>query len=154
MLTGLLSFLGGSAFRMLWGEVSALFDKHLEHKQEVERMKLIEQFDEAKHRRELESLKLQAEQGVQLVRVQSDAKIDEYEAKAWAAISESTGKIVGIKWVDAWNACIRPGVATWAVALLTADAYALVTVPEGTMQVAWVYLGLFAADRTLGKRKK
>lgn len=154
MLTGLLSFLGGSAFRMLWGEISALFDKHLEHKQEIERMKLIEQFDEAKHRRELESLKLQAEQGVQLVRVQSEAKIDEYEAKARAEISESTARPIGIKWVDAWNACIRPGGATWAIVLLTIEALTAVTLTDGTMQVAWAFLGLFVADRTLGKRGK
>jgi hypothetical protein len=154
MLTGLLSFLGGSAFRMLWGEVSSLFDKHLEHKQEIERMKLIEQFDEAKHRREMESLKIQAEQGVRLVRVQSEANIDEYEAKAWAALSESTTKQIGIKWVDAWNAAIRPGGASWAIALLTLEAFAFVNVTSGTLEVAWAFLGLFVADRTLGKRGK
>jgi hypothetical protein len=154
MLTGLLSFLGGSAFRMLWGEVSALFDKHLEHKQEVERMKLVEQFDGAKHKRELESLRLQAEQGVQLVRVQSEANIDEYESKAWATVSESTAKPIGIKWVDAWNAAIRPGGATWAIALLTLEAFAVVHVTSGTLEVAWAFLGLFVADRTLGKRGK
>jgi hypothetical protein len=154
MLTGLLSFLGGSAFRMLWGEVSSLFDKHLEHNQELDRMKLIEQFDEAKHRREMESLKLQAEHGVQLVRVKSEANIDEYEAKAWAALSESTTKQIGIKWVDAWNAAIRPGGATWAIALLTLEAFAFVSVTSGTLEVAWAFLGLFVADRTLGKRGK
>jgi hypothetical protein len=153
-MSGLLSFLGGSAFRMIWGEVSSFLNKKQEHNQELDRMKLIEQFDEAKHRRELESLRLQAEQGVQLVRVQSEANIDEYEAKAWATLSESTTKTIGIKWIDAWNAAIRPGGATWAIALLTLEAFTLVNVTSGTLEVAWAFLGLFVADRTLGKRGK
>jgi hypothetical protein len=153
-MSGLLSFLGGSAFRMIWGEVSSFLNKKQEHNQELDRMKLIEQFDEAKHRREMESIKLQAEQGVQLVRVQSEANIDEYEAKAWATLSESTTKQIGIKWVDAWNAAIRPGGATWAIALLTLEAFTLVNVTDGTLEVAWAFLGLFVADRTLGKRGK
>jgi hypothetical protein len=153
-MSGLLSFLGGSAFRMIWGELSSFINKKQEHNQEIDRMKLIEQFDEAKHRREMESIKLQAEQGVQLVRVQSEAKIDEYEAKARATLSESTTKQIGIKWVDAWNAAIRPGGATWAIALLTLEAFAFVNVTSGTLEVAWAFLGLFVADRTLGKRGK
>lgn len=153
-MSGLLSFLGGSAFRMIWGELSSFLNKKQEHNQELDRMKLIEQFDEAKHRREMESIKLQAEQGVQLVRVQSDAKIDEYEAKAWAALSEGTARQIGINWVDAWNAAIRPGGATWAIALLTLEAFAFVNVTSGTLEVAWAFLGLFVADRTLGKRGK
>ena len=151
---GLLAFFGGSAFRMLWGEVFSFLDKRREHAQELERMRLCEQFDEAKHRRNLEAQELQAKLGVQVIRAESDAVVEGFEAKAWADIVQSTGKPIGVKWVDAWNAAIRPAGATWAFALLTLEAFAVVTITSGTLEVCWAYLGLFVADRIHVKRRK
>ena len=56
MLSALLSFFGGTAFRMLWGEVSAYLNKKQDHAFEIERMRLQEQFDAAQHARNLEAL--------------------------------------------------------------------------------------------------
>ena len=38
-MSALISFLGGSAFRMVWGEVSSYFNKRQDHQHEMERMK-------------------------------------------------------------------------------------------------------------------
>ena len=40
MFSALFSFLGGSVFRMIWGEVSSFIEKRQEHAQEIERMRL------------------------------------------------------------------------------------------------------------------
>lgn len=154
MFSAVLSFLGGSAFRMLWGEVSAWLNKKQDHEHEIERMRLQADLDAAQHSRNLESIRVQAELGVKTIAVQAEADIGRIEAEGWLEAVKATGKTVGIAWVDAWNAAIRPGGATWAIAMLTLDAFALAKVGENTAQVCFAFLGLFVADRTLGKRGK
>lgn len=153
-MSALLSFLGGSAFRMLWGEVSAWLSKQQDHAHEVERMRLQGDLDAAQHARNLEAQRLQAELGVKVIEAQSVSDIGRIEAEGWLEAVRATGKPVGVWWADAWNAVIRPGGATWALVMLTLEAFALAHVSEATAQVCFAFLGLFAADRALGKRGK
>lgn len=153
-MSAILSFLGGSVFRMLWGEISSVINKMQEHKQEIERMKLQGVLDAEQHKRQMESIKVQADLGVKTIQVQSDAVVSQIEAQGWLEAIKATGIQTGVKWVDAWNACIRPGVATWAVFMLTAEAFALLAVSDNTVQVCFAFLGMYAADRTLMKRGK
>lgn len=154
MISAILSFLGGSAFRMVWGEVAAWINKRQEHRMETERLRLQGELDAAQHTRNLESIRVQAELGVKTIQVQAEAKMGEIESEAWLEAVRATGRAIGVKWVDAWNASIRPGVATWAVAMLSAEAAALVVLNEGAASVCYAALGLYLADRALAKRGK
>lgn len=155
MFSALLSFLGGSVFRMIWGEVSAFFTRKQEHANEMERLRFQAELDDRAHERRMESVRFEAEQQVKVIRVQAEATVGQLEAEGWLEAVKATGRSVGVAWVDAWNAVIRPGVATWGVAMLTlAEIGAITALSEGTQSVIFAALGIYLADRTLGKRGK
>lgn len=154
MISALVSFLGGSVFRMLWGELSAWLTKAQDHKHELDRMHLQAELDRSQHQRHIESIRVQAELGVKTIQVQAEAAIGELEAQGWVEAVKGTTKTVGIKWVDAWNAVIRPGVATWAVLMMTAGELGLMLLSENTLAVTGAALGIYLADRNLMKRGK
>lgn len=154
MISAVLSFLGGSVFRMIWGEVSAWVNKKLEHAQEMDRMRLQADLDERAHQRRMESVRFEAEQQVKIIHVQAEAAVGQLEAEGWLEAVKATGRKVGVAWVDAWNAGIRPGLATWGIVMLTLEAFALAQITEGTASVIFAALGIFVADRTLGKKGK
>jgi len=154
MISAILSFLGGSVFRMLWGEIASWVNKRLEHQQEMERLAQQEGFASAQHARNLESIRVQAELQVKVIEVQAQSALDQLDAQTFLEGVKATTVRTGVRWVDAWNALIRPGVATWAVAMLSAEAFKWVTVTEATASVCFAALGLYLADRTLAKRGK
>lgn len=71
MLSALISFLGGSAFRVIWGEVS-YFQKKQDHGFEIERMKLRGDLEEVQHARNFAAIHLQADMGVKAIEAQRD----------------------------------------------------------------------------------
>lgn len=154
MISAILSFLGGSVFRMLWGEIASWINKKLDHEQEMERMRLQSDLDDKRHAREQEAIKTQAEMNIQVVRVQGEQAVNEVEASAWLEAVKATGRSVGVKWVDAWNAVIRPALATWAVAMISAHYAHWITMDENGWALAGAILGIYVADRTLFKRGK
>lgn len=154
MFAALMSFLGGSVFRMIWGELSSWLTASQSHAQEIERMKLQAELDEAQHRRNQEAIKLQAELGVKVIAAQAESVVGEIEAQGWLEAVKATGRSIGIAWVDAWNAAIRPGLATWGVVMLSGEAMKLLVVTEATATVIFAAIGIFVADRSLGKRGK
>lgn len=154
MFTALLSFLGGTAFRMLWGEISHWITERQQHQQELDRMKLQGDLDAAQHGRQMESMRMQADMGIKVIEAQSAAVIGGLEAEGWLEAVKATGRSVGIAWVDAWNASIRPAVATWSVLMLTADAAKIIVLTEFTTSVCSAALGIYLADRNLAKRGK
>ena len=155
MISALLSFLGGSVFRMIWGEVSAFFTRKQEHANEMERLRFQAELDDRAHERRMESVRFEAEQQVKVISVQAEAAVGQLEAEGWLEAVKATGRSVGVAWVDAWNAVIRPGVATWGVLMLTlAEIGAISALTEGTQSVIFAALVIYLADRTLGKRGK
>jgi hypothetical protein len=154
MISALVSFLGGSVFRMLWGEVSAWLTKAQDHKHEIDRMHLGAELERGQHERNLEAIRVQAELGVKTIQVQAEAAVDAIEAGGWLEAVKSTGKQTGVRWVDAWNATIRPGVATWAVLMMTAGEFGLMALSENTMTITGAALGIYLAERNLLKRGK
>jgi len=154
MISALISFLGGSVFRMLWGEISAWLTKAQDHKHELDRMHLQAELDRGQHERNMAAIKIQAELGVKTIQVQAEAAIGELEAQGWLEAVKGTTKTVGIAWVDAWNAVIRPGVATWAVLMMTAGELGLMLLSDNTLAVTGAALGIYLADRNLMKRGK
>lgn len=154
-MSALLSFLSGSVFRMVWGEVSAYLTRRQEHSQEVERMRLQGELDAAQHARNLESIRVQAELGVKEIRVKAEAAIEQIETDAWAKAVDSVGKLTGIYIIDLWNQCIRPLLATLSILVVVAQI-----IQNGWMLSDWdkelvaAILGLYVADRSLSKRGK
>lgn len=155
MIATLVSFLGGTAFRMLWGEISSMLTKRQDHAHEMARMRLQGEADAAQHARNLEAIKVQAELGVQVIRVQAEADTDRAEADAWRGAVDSVGKPSGIWLVDLWNGIIRPLVATVCLALWVLHVHrAGWVLDEQGWAILGAALGLYLADRALTKRGK
>lgn len=155
MLSAILSFLGGSVFRMIWGELSAAWSKSQDHRHEMERMELQAELEAAQHARNLEAIRVQAELGVKTIQVQAEANISEVEAQGWLeAVKATTGAKSGMGWVDAWNAVIRPAVASWAVLMITGNYAGWWALDDHGWSLAGAALGIYLADRALFKRNK
>lgn len=154
MITALLSFLGGNVFRMIFGEVISWLNKKQDHTQELDRMKLQAELESAQHGRNLESIRVQAELGVKTIQVQAESVIGEIEAQGWLEAVKGTVLKTGLIWVDAWNAVIRPGVATWAILMITLHEFGAIAMSENTIALSGAALGIYLADRSLFKRGK
>lgn len=155
MMGALLSFLGGSVFRMIWGGVSSWIDKQQDHKHEIARLELQARVDAEQHARNLESLRVQAELGVKTIQVQSEADASKIELEGWAGAVREAMRPTGITWVDAWNGIIRPLAATiaiwlWVVAL-NANGWRM---GDWDRELVGVILGFFFASRVLAKNGK
>jgi hypothetical protein len=155
MLEALFSFLGGSVFRMVWGEVSSWYNKKQDHKFELERLKLQTEIDDRAHQRTQEALRLQSELGIKTIEAQAVANVATAEADAFGKAIEQAFKPSGWAVVDIWNGVIRPSAATIALALwvlkLNAQSWVM---QEWDITLAGTILGFFFADRSLGKRGK
>lgn len=155
MITTLISFLGGSVFRMLWGEISAWLTKRQDHSQEIERMRLQGTLDAEQHARNLESIKAQADAGVKVIEMQSSSAVKSIETDAWLEAVKGTTRSVGVAWIDAWNGLIRPAVATWAVVIITIHyANHGWVLDDNGWGLCGAALGIYLADRALFKRGK
>jgi hypothetical protein len=154
-MSALLTFLGGSVFRMLWGEISSFLNKKQDNAHELEMMRLQSELDDAAHKRTLEQLNLQAALGVKTIEVQKDADVAKAEAEAFSAAMSSAFKPTGYALVDVWNGVIRPSAATIVLVLWSAKLAGQGFVMDGwDKEISGVVLGFFFADRTLGKRWK
>lgn len=153
-MSAILSFLGGSVFRMVWGEVASFVTKNQEHKHEKELMLLQREAEAATHSRNLENLKTQSDLGIKKVHVEHQATIEDGELEAWIEASKATGTKSGILWIDGWNQSIRPGVATIAVIAMLIEIVLLGHLTDWHREVFSAALGLFLADRSLTKRGK
>ena len=159
---GLISLLGGGALRAIWGEISALLGAWQErkkaeqdHAQEIERLKLQAEADAAQHARNLEAQRLQAELGIKTIGVQADAERDREAASIFDKAVELTGKPTGFGIIDAWNAAIRPLLATEMIVLISLYYHRQGGVlDERGWELAGGVLGIYIADRILFKRAK
>lgn len=153
-MSALLSFLGGSAFRMVWGEVSHFITARQEHKQELERLEQQGRLDAAAHERNMTAMRVQSELGIKEVVVRAEAATDAGELDAWVETVKATTRQTGVAWVDAWNASIRPAVATAALVAMFLDIALNQRLTPWHVEVFSAALGLYLADRGLAKRGK
>lgn len=155
MFSALLSFLGGNAFRLIFGEVVAYFNKKQDHALEVERLRLQGELDAAQHARNLEAIRVQSELGVKVIQAQRDADLDRIDAGAWAQAVADVGRQTGLKLIDYWNGSVRPLLATLAILVVVAEI-----VRNGFVLSDWdrelvgAILGIYVADRSLARRGK
>lgn len=152
--TGLVSFLGGTAFRLIFGEIVSAWNKKQDHAYEIERMKLQETNNAAQHARTQEAIRLQAELGVQTIRVAAEGEVEKTLAKAWSEIVAATAKPTGNWVIDAWNGGIRPLLATVAITAWVGNFAGWWQLSEDDWHLTGAVLGIFIADRSLFKRGK
>lgn len=155
MFGALFSFLGGNAFRLIFGEVAAYFSKRQEHQLELERLKLQGQLDASAHERNLESIKLQSDLGIKLIEVKSEAILSETEATAWAQAVTDVGKSTGIRFLDIWNGSVRPLLATISIGVVLFEVMRNgFTLNDWDRELVGAILGIYVADRHLQKLGK
>lgn len=155
MIEALFSFLGGSVFRMIWGELSAWFNKKQDHTFEIERLRLQTEIDDRAHQRMQDALRLQSELGIKTVEAQAVADVAVTEAAAFSKLMDSAFKPTGWAIVDVWNGIIRPSAATIALALWVLKlGHQGWKMDEWDITLVGTVLGFFFADRSLGKRGK
>lgn len=155
MFSALFSFLGGTAFRAIWGELSTWITARQDHRFELERLRLQGEMDAAAHSRTMESIKVQAELNVKTITVQGEADIGRLETDGFYAAAREAQKPSGILFVDAWNGSIRPLAASiaiflWVVAL-NAQGWKM---GEWDKELVGVILGFFFASRVLTNKGK
>jgi hypothetical protein len=155
MLSAILSFLGGSVFRMVWGEVSSFINKRQDHQHEIERLRVQADADAAEHARNLESMRLQSELGIKLVDAQRESIVAQGDADAFTEAMRSASKPTGYTLVDVWSGIIRPAFATIAGALWVLKLHAQAwRMDEFDIGLVAVIVGFFFADRSLRRNGK
>jgi hypothetical protein len=155
MFSALFSFLGGSVFRMIWGEVSSYFNKKQDHEYEMQRLTLESELDAKRHERDMYRLKMQADLNVREVQVMADAAVSKTEADAWLDAVQSVGKQTGYKVIDIWNGAIRPLLATLSIGVVVVEIIAHgFVLSDWDRELVAAILGIYVADRTLQKRGK
>lgn len=151
----LFSFLGGSAFRLIFGEVSAYITKAQDHKYELARLEFQEKVDMQAHDRNMAAMQLQHTMGKEIIHAQAEADLSRIDAGAWAEAVSSIGRSTGIKFLDAWNGSIRPLLATMAVIMLGIEFASNDWILSAALsEVIYAVIGIYIADRQLGKRGK
>lgn len=157
----LFSFLGGTVFRLVFGEVMSFLNKRIDHAHELAMMDKQLAADERRAQLQQAAAEQQAKLGIQMIEAQREAAADLLDGETFLMGVKATTIQTGIKIIDAWNAAIRPGVATWAIVMLTIEALGWLSVFGGgqelsadTREVISAALGLFLADRSLARRGK
>lgn len=155
MFGALFSFLGGSVFRMIWGEVASFIQKKQDHEHELAMSKLQAELEDKRHERDMARIQLQSDLNVKEVQVMGDVAIAKTDADAFVAAIKAASTPTGVKWVDGWNGSIRPAAATIALSLwVLALASAGFITNDWDRELVGVILGFYFADRSLGKRGK
>ncbi len=155
MFSALFTFLGGSAFRAIWGEISTWLTRKQEHEQELARLTIQSTLEAGRHARDMERIKMTAELGIKEITVQADAAANRIEVEAWLQAVKDVGKKTGIPFIDTWNGSIRPMLATLAILVVVARIAANeFTLTDWDQELVAAILGLYVADRTLSKRSK
>lgn len=154
MLTSLIAFFGSNIFRMVFGELISAWNKHQEHKQELDLMREQGRLDAERHAREQEAIKTQHAMGVEVIRVRGDDARETIAAETFGKVSEGLTKLTGIKLVDIWNRIINPALATWAIVMISGHYLQWWTLDDQGWAICGASLGLYLADRNLFKRGK
>lgn len=151
----IISFLGGSAFRAVWGEVSTWLNNKQAHAQEMERMKLQSDLQVAQSAQQLAMLQATSAAGIQTIAAQSAAAMSQADADAFTAGIKAAVTPTGVKWVDAWNGMVRPAFASVVLVL-----WLSIVMRNNFVATVWdldlmgSIAGFYFADRSLRRNGK
>ena len=154
MITGVFSFLGGTAFRWLFGSILDQWNKYQDHKHEVALLTIQHAQDADKHLWQQEAIAAQAAAGVKVIEAQtvaaSTAATEAAFNLAMQGINEASKRN---DWIGAWNAGIRPFLATVAILLLAGESIApgFIKLTPLFADVACAALGVFVGERIKAK---
>lgn len=145
---GILSFLGGTAFRWLFGEALDFFKKRQELLHEMELMRLNHEQERDKHQWQQEAIRAHAEMGIKVIEAQSEADERRGAAEAFLAAVQGVNKASERQdWIGAWNAAIRPFLATVAIVALLGESMGWMTLSALFAEVSCAVLGVFVGER-------
>jgi hypothetical protein len=150
MFGGLISFLGGTAFRWLLGEVLGFVKARDEHRAEMARMALQHEQDRDRAQWQREAMAAAAAEGLRIVEAQSVASASRAADDAFLAAIEGVNEAgKRTDWIGAWNACIRPLLASVAIVLLVGQAVApsVFILSALTLDLICAVLGVFVGER-------
>jgi len=154
-MDALISFLGGSVFRMIWGEVASYKQKRQDHEHEQAMVRLQADMEDKRHARDMERIKLQSDLGVKEIQIAGDVAMQKSEVEAWLQAVKDVGKTTGIKFLDIWNGSVRPLLATLAIAAVVGQILARgLVLDDWDRELVAAILGVYVADRSLMKRGK
>lgn len=154
-MSALLSFLGGSAFRAIWGEVSSAWTKYQDHKHELAMMDIQAKIDEQRHRQQMDMITKQAELGIKTIEAQSSAKVDELETEAWLSAVRNASAPTGIHWLDIARGLVQPVLAYIAIIIwLSAMNAQGWNITEWDKELVSAIFGMYLANRHLTYRGK
>jgi hypothetical protein len=154
MFSALFSFLGGSVFRMIWGEVSEFVNKRQDHKHEMEALRLQSELEGQRAVQELERLRVASELGIKELEVKTNAEIESKDADAFIAAMATVNVKTGNWFIDGWNGSIRPAAATTALLLWWFCLYTQgFVLTEWDKELVGVILGFYFAHRVFSSRK-
>ena len=147
-MTALISFLGGSAFRLVFGAIMDWFNRQQDHAHEVALLRAQADLDAARHQRDLDRIKLQADLKVTEVKIVADAAEQQAMNTAFIEAVRATTIKTGNSVIDAWNGSIRPAGATialllWIGSLVVAD----MRFSDFDRELIAAFLGVFVGDR-------
>lgn len=158
MLT-LISFLGGSAFRLIFGGIMDWLNKRQDHQHEMELQRLQSELEAARHERDMARVRLQSDLKVAEIKVVGDVAEQKAMADAFVEAVAATRVVTGVRWVDALNAVIRPAgaivslllwIASVVIAFGVADAAMIkagAVLTEFDKTLISAFLGVFVGDR-------
>lgn len=154
-MSAVLSFLGGSAFRWLVGEISTAWTKHQDHKHELAMMEAQSKQDAQRHAQQQDAIRLQAELGIKVITVQAEAHASAAEDDAWLDAVKSINRPTGYPWLDALRMSVQPVLAYIAiiiwVAALNEQGW---KVTEWDKELVSAIFGMYLANRHLTARGK
>ena len=154
MLSALISFLGGSVFRMIWGEVSSYVTKKQDHENGISLIKAQDEVNGNQFTRDLEKAKVMSALGITEIQAKTDSALLTKDADAFAEAMKTINAKVDIAWVDAWNGIIRPLAATTAILLWWFCLYTQgFVLGEWDKELVGVILGFYFAHRVFVNKK-
>ena len=154
-----ITFLGGTAFRLVFGSVMDWFKAKQDHQHELEMQRLQSELESSRHTRDMERIQMQSALNVKEIQVVGDVAEQKLMADAFLEAVKATGTKTGVAVVDAWNASIRPAGATFSLAVWIGSVLAAyfaadaALVASGTVLTDFdrslisAFLGVFVGDR-------
>lgn len=153
---GLISFLGGTAFRWLFGELLGWLKVRDERAAELAMLRLQHDLDRERHQWQQDAIAAQAQAGVRVIEAQSQAVAGAAANAAFlAAVQGVSTASARADWIGAWNASIRPALATVGIVLVAAQsiAPATVTLSPLVLELICAVMGVFVGERIHAKQR-
>lgn len=154
MFGGLISFIGGTAFRWILGEVFGFLRARDEHKAEMARMQMQMQMEQQRAQLQRDSIQQAHTLGLQIIEAQSAAAAEAMAGQTLlAAVQGANEAGKRSDWIGAFNALIRPQLAQVAIIMLVLQAFfpGVVTLTPVMVDLFCAVLGVFVGERIRAK---